>query len=367
MKRLVSIIAIAIACVFAMYAGKDKTKYRNALVLAYSPVNAVYEDDNIKLEIYNEQLYATNKTSKTIFIDLSQCFLINNGSSYPMFSVEQNEKYASKKGVSSSIEEFLSIAPSTGGKQNETFICRLAGSIYGQYSTTESPSDKFSEYDERLLTLLDELSTESLQADPKGKEYLGTTQCHLTEDESISNIGASIAYAFNKRSEEWTTVIISTWVSDVIFAPYYVEVPDDMKDDDKRGFAVKKTKPSIIHIKADSPFEFEEDKSPLIVCDWTGDYERGTFTLAPTNVKKTKKKGAGAIIGASLLTIATGGLTAGLLLNNEDIYYKKLIHFDGEEANWGKLSYLWTILKNDKLTNVPVPNYSKFKNDHLTK
>ena len=45
----------------------------------------MFEDDNIKLEIYNEQLWAVNKTKKTIFIDLSQCFMVHNGSSFPMF------------------------------------------------------------------------------------------------------------------------------------------------------------------------------------------------------------------------------------------------------------------------------------------
>ena len=128
-----------------------KTNFRTALVMAYSPANSVYEDDNIKLEIYDEKLWATNKTEKTIFLDLSQCFLTHNESSYPMFTKHQDEKKASRKGSSTSIDEFISIAPAVGLKQNETFICNLAGiGGYGKYTTTESPSGDFSEYDNSL-------------------------------------------------------------------------------------------------------------------------------------------------------------------------------------------------------------------------
>ncbi|MCM1356794.1 MAG: hypothetical protein NC212_10370 [Staphylococcus sp.] len=340
MKKLLSVIAFAIVSVFAVYAGNElKTNYRTSLVLAYSPTNSIYEDDNLKLEIYNEKLWATNKTSKTIFIDLSQCFLIHNGSSYPMFDKEQNEKNASKKKVSTSVDEFISIAPSVGTKQNETFICNLGGGVYGKYSTTESPSGDFSPYEERLLTLLNELINESLEGDPKGKQYLGTASRHLTEDESISNIGASIAYAFNKRSEDWTSVAISTWVSDVYLAPYYVEMPVDLKKEQKRGFGVKKTEASKLHIKADTPFEFMEDKSPVIVCDWVGDFKKGTFSLNPTWVSKKKGMGFGKVLLASFATLATGGAGAALFVNNEETFYKKVVIFHGENSDWGKMSY----------------------------
>ncbi len=341
MKKLLTIIVFTILWVFPSIAKDDlKTNFRTALVMAYSPANSVYEDENIKLEIYNEKLWATNKTPKTIFIDLSQCFLIHNGSSYPMFEKEQDEKNASKKKQSTSIDEFISIAPATGSKQNETFICNMAGGVYGKYSTTESPSGNFSEYEERLLTMMNELINESLEADPKGKDYLGTASRHLTEDESVSNIGASIAYAFNKRAEEWTNVILSTWVSDVYLAPYWVEVPKELKKDEKRGFGVKKTEASKLYVKANSPFEFEQDKSPVIVCDWTGDYKKGTFQLDPTWVSKKKGMSFGKAMFAAFATIATGGLGAVLFTNNDDTVFKKEIVFCGENDDWGKMTYM---------------------------
>lgn len=339
MKKIIFLCLCMIATVAS--AKKVSTDYRNALILAYSQVNSVYEDDNIKLEIYDERLWATNKTSKTIFIDLSQCFLVNNGSSYPMFDKKQDEKKASKKNYSTSIEEFLSIAPATGNKQNETFICNVSGGLLKKYSTTENPSKDFSDYDKRLLKIIGELVTESQNADPKKKSYLGIVSRHLTEDESISNIGASIAYAFNKKSEDWKSVTISTWVSDVIFAPYYVEMPREISKKEMRGFGIKEADPAKIHILANSPFEFEEDKSPIIVCDWDGNFKKGEFTLATTRIKKEKKKGMFGAIMASLVM----GPAAMTLVSFEEIYYNSVIKFDGSNANWGNMSFVDDILK----------------------
>ena len=228
MKKLMLMLALVCAAFLSAAAGDLKTNYRTALVMAYSPANNVYEDDNIKLEIYNEKLWITNKTNRTIFLDLSQCFLVHNGSSYPFYEKNQDEKNASKAKHSTTIDEFKSIAPSTGGKQNETFVCNMGTGIYGKYSTSESPSGNFSDYEERLLTIINEMVNESLSGDPKGKQYLGTSSRHLTEDESVNNIGASIAYAFNKRSEDWTPVTVSTWVSALSLAPYYVEMPPEL-------------------------------------------------------------------------------------------------------------------------------------------
>lgn len=59
--------------VLAVYLSFLFTSYRYELVYAYSQANSIYEDENIKLEIYNQEHWALNKTQKTIFIDLLQC------------------------------------------------------------------------------------------------------------------------------------------------------------------------------------------------------------------------------------------------------------------------------------------------------
>ena len=345
MKKVCFLSTIFCMVAFSALAGGTKTNYRNALILAYSQANSVYEDENIKLEIYNEQLWATNKTQKTIFIDLSQCFAVHNGSSAPLFDnseKKQGDKKASKMGASTSDDTYIPIAPVIGSKQNETYICNMSTRIYGHYSTSETPSGDFSEYDKRLLNIIGEMLDESMKGDPKGKEYQGTVVRHLTEDESINNIGASIAYAFNKKAEDWTNVSLSTWVSDVIFAPYFVEMPTDLKKKDKRGFGVKETAPAIIHVRANSPFEFDEDRSPIIVCDWEGNYKKGTFTLGSTWISKTKGPSFWQVVGA----VFTYGVT--LINSYSETSYKKKIEFDGAETEWGKMSFVDNIMKTEQ-------------------
>ena len=254
-------------------------------------------------------------------------------------SKKQGDKKASKKGVSTKDDEYISIAPSIGSEQNETFIVQMSTRIYGKYTTTESPSNDFTDYDKRLLTVVEELVSESLEADPKEKEYKGTAVRHMTEDESINNIGASIAYSFNKKSEEWTNVSLSTWVSDVIFAPFYIEMPQDLKKKDKKGFGIKETSPAVVHVRANSPFEFDEDRSPIIVCDWEGNYKKGTFELSPTRIAKKK----GNFLGRFLGGFFTFGATWFVPLS--ETTYKQIIHFDGAATDWGKLSYASDIMK----------------------
>ena len=337
MKKVLLFFAFFSIITLNAFAG-PKTDYRNALIFAYSQVNSEFEDDNIKLLIYNEQLWAINKTSKTIFIDYSQCFAFHNGQSTPLFDPEQKRlggKKASKQGATSE-ETFLTLAPSMGTKQNPTLICPLSVFSYGEYTTSETPSGDFTEYDKRLLNILESLLAESKNADPKGKEYKGTASRHLTEDESINVIGASVAYAFNKKSEDWTNVSLTTWVSDVIFAPYYVEMPKDLTKKEQRGFGVKETQPAVVHVRAKTPFEFDEDRSPIIVFDWEGDYKKGTFELNNPIVEKKKRPSFGKILFSTWSELSD---------IEEKIEYKKITRFDGPDTDWGKMSYASEILK----------------------
>lgn len=326
MKKITFIVTLIVLSSISAFAGNITTYYRNVLVFAYSQANSVYEDDNIKLEIYNERLWATNKTTKTIFIDLAQCFAFHNGTSMPLFpqSEEQNafkNGKASKRGVSTKDDVYITIAPSFGSKQKETYICNMSSRIYGKYSSSETPSNDFTDYDKRLLTIIGELTEE---AKTKGGKYEGTASRHLTEDESINNIGASIAYAFNKNTENWTSVTLSTWVCDVIFAPCYLEKAQKLSYKEKKGFNAKETDASALHIKADSPFEFDEDKCPLIVCDWKGNFNKGTFELKHT-FKFVNPKSLWKIVNSQ-----------------DDILEKRIIKFDGKNADWGRLSYYST-------------------------
>ena len=63
MKKTISMALMVLLCVISLHAKDNiKTNYRTALVMAYSPANNIYKDENIRLEIYNESLWAVNKT-----------------------------------------------------------------------------------------------------------------------------------------------------------------------------------------------------------------------------------------------------------------------------------------------------------------
>lgn len=336
MKKLLILVAM-----FSLFACKasavGRTTYRNALVYVYSKANSVYEDDNIKLEIYDQALWATNKTKKTLFFNLDQCFLTHNGSSFPMGSKKRNERYASIKGYTTSEDQFITIAPSTGNDQNPTFVCDMSTLIVGEYFSEGNPFDNFTDYDKRLFSVVGKLTEESqrntvssgkwvgLVGFKSSQKYMGTTKLHMSEDESINTIGASIAYASSKKAENWNSVVLSTWVSDVIFAPYYMEMPKKIKPGDRKGFNIKEVNPTIIHIKADSPFEFISDKNPIVVCDWVGDFYKGSFMLKNPRPKMEYSRKES--LGYKKRTIKYVG------------YCKCGINFDGSQANWGKMAY----------------------------
>lgn len=130
-----------------------------------------------------------------------------------------------------------------------------------------------------------------------------------------------------------------------------MELPEELSKKEKRGFGIKRTEAAQVHVKADSPFEFESDKSPIIICDWVGDFKKGEFTLGATWVKKKKKMGFGKILGATFATLLTGGIGAVLFTDYDATYYKKEINFNGQDANWGKMKYMKT------------PDLSQFNND----
>lgn len=67
-------------------------------------------------------------------------------------------------------------------------------------------------------------------------------------------------------------------------------MPKELSKKEKQGFGIKKTDPAYIVVKADSPFEFDDDRSPLIVCDWDGNFANGEFTLNTTRIEKRRNR-----------------------------------------------------------------------------
>ncbi|MDO4526192.1 MAG: hypothetical protein Q4B61_12775 [Bacteroidales bacterium] len=338
MKKLLVLLALCSFVVCHVSAGKKskmKTKYRNALIFAYSQANSVYEDDNIKLELYGDRLWATNKTSKTIFIAWDHSFIYRNGSAKPIYQKDTKDD-KSKKGVTDETDLFYSLPPKISEKQKPIELLVVTSSLWGGYSTSETPFGSFTEYDRRLFSAIETLTTEAKRKeDKKDDEFTGSSTIHFTEDESVLNIAVSLGYAFDKKAEEWNNIQLTTWISDVIFTPYYNEIPKEISKKEKKGFGAKESPYAVMHFRANSPFEeIDQEKRRCLIYDWEGDFEKGTFELTSSWPVKHKKIG----FWKAFAALTTG---FGLFLLAGDYgkhYYKYIVSFDGSEADWGKMS-----------------------------
>lgn len=332
MKKLLLLFAFICTIFFAGEAKSPERQYGLAFVMAYSPTASVYEDDNIRCEIYGGNVWASNKTEQPIFLDVDRIFLIHNGATYPVTSSSTD---GNSKAKVTSTDRFIVLAPQIGSEHKPNRLFQVDTKIYGKYTSTESPSKNFTVEEERLVNLVGEIIDESLAADPKGKQPLATVHRHLTEDESINKVGVSLSYAFSKETDSWTPIQINSWVSDVILCPYYVEMPEKLGDDEKRGFGAKKSDYATKVLKADSPFEFAMDNSPVIVCRWTGNYKKGEFTLNGTYVYRKGSFGD----NYKLMQAILGGdyMTARELSSKLEI--KSNVKFDGADTDWGTIKY----------------------------
>lgn len=253
---------------------KTDTKARVGLFLAFSGVDSKYEDDNVVVEIYNQELWVINKTNRTIYLDLAQCFVYYNDASFCLYEPdEKDEDHITET-------QLINIAP-----KDSKAIAGLGGYIAGLYSSNNKGLKKKArkKYNVHYLTedkinfmnIIDEMRMEL-----EGTRTNSTVR-HLTENESFIRLKAAIAYSFNKESkdgvEDVVPVVISSWVSDIILSKYYTLLPPPQEK--VKSLAAKKINPALVCVPADTPFEYDEEKSPIIGHDITIDLNKGQFVL----------------------------------------------------------------------------------------
>ena len=78
----------------------------------------------------------------------------------------------------------------------------------------------------------------------------------------------------------------------------------------------------------------------MVVYDWEGNFKKGTFKLNSTWVPKKKKMSFGKALLAGFATVATGGVGALLFVDLDNTIYKRSVTFDGQNDNWGKMTYM---------------------------
>lgn len=250
------------------------SKAHVGLFLAFSGVDSKYEDDNVVVEIYNQLLWVTNKTDRTIYLDLAQCFVYYNDTSFCLY--ESDEK---KEGHITDTQ-LINIAPNDNKP-----IASLGGYIAGLYSSNNKELKKkeqkkyavhfLTEDKINFMNIIDEM-----RMDLENTITNSTTR-HLTENESFIRLKAAISYSFNKESKDGVNdvipVVISSWVSDITLSKYYTLLPPPQEK--VKSLAAKKINPALVCVPAVSPFEYDEEKSPIIGLDITIDLNKGQFVL----------------------------------------------------------------------------------------
>ena len=233
-----------------------------ALLVTYSQTDNVYEDENIKAELVRLSLKITNKTNKPLFVDRSSSF----------YYVNDDAICLDEKNDDTSHAYYQPLAP-----KSDTWISS-----------------------DLRLQVMDYMET--MRYELANNQKKSCTSIHLTGDESFMKVKVYIKYDLEKyrsgdeKEREDHTFTISTWVSDMILSKYYIQEQDNIKRTNAVNMQGRMT--DIMHVFADRPFEYDEDRSPIDIYETT--FEKGKFNiyrLGASNEEKEGRSGKGGIGG----------------------------------------------------------------------
>lgn len=323
MKKLLFSLCMLIMCSSVLadeingFNVKDMDKQAHVgLFMAFSGVDNKYEDEHTIVEIYNEALWITNKSNRTIYLDLAQCFAYYNDEAQSLYVPDK-----AKKGNAVITEtQLITIAPNSTEP-----LCGLGTTIMGNYSAYKGKDVRIvNEYTEKFMNVVDELRIE-LESGNKN-----SAAKHLTEDESFIRLKAAIAYSFDKDSKDAVPVVISSWLSDVILSKYYTLLPPQQEK--TKSLSAKKVKPAMVCVAAERPFEYEEEKSPIMLYDININLKKGRFSLEPV-VTTEVKTNVFRLIGS----VYTMGLISPITKSNKNQFNQKVINWIGTNVDFTKI------------------------------
>lgn len=297
---------------------KMDDKAHIGLFMAFSGVDSKYEDDNVVVEIYNEALWLTNKTNRSIYLDMAQCFAYYNDESQSLYVPDASDK---KKGKNVITETQLKvIAPNSIEP-----ICGLGSYIAGTYSAYEGKDVRIvTEYTAMFMNIVDELRID-LEENNKN-----SSTKHLTEDESFIKLKAALAYSFNKDFEGAVPVVVSSWLSDVSLAKYFTLLPPQLEK--KKSLSARTVKPAMVCVGAESPFEYDTEKSPIMSYDITINLKKGRFTLGKIVITEVKTN-----FFRILGSVYTAGLISPVTKANKNQFNQMVINWVGNEIDFSKI------------------------------
>lgn len=323
MKKLLFSLCMYLICTNVMAeeingfeVGKMDKQGHIGLFMAFSGVDSKYEDENAIVEIYNEALWITNKTNRTIYLDLAQCFAYYNDDAQSLYVPDDKKK--NKDVVTET--QLRTIAPNSTEP-----LCGLGSYVAGTYSAYDGKDvHVVNDNTAKFMNIVDELRVE-LESENKN-----SATKHLTEDESFINLKAAIAYSFDKESKDAIPVVVNTWLSHVTLAKYFTLLPPQLEK--KKSLSARTVKPAMICASANSPFEYEDEKSPIMSYDITINLKKGRFTLSPV-VITNEKTNFFRLIGS----VYTMGLISPVTKANKNQFHQKVINWIGTDVDFTKI------------------------------
>lgn len=311
------------------YAGDDSgfdvkmdDKAHIGLFLAFSGVDSKTEDDNVALEIYDQCVWLKNKTEKTLYLNLAECFIEIYGETQSLYLPDKTLKTKQKGKTSQDVvqeEQWFTVAP---GKEES--IAYIGTGYYGTYSA----------YEGKDVRVLNDVTREFMQAVDEMRIEIekgaNSVTRHLTQDESFTRIKAMISYRFSSKQEDATSIAAETWLSDITLSKYYILFPP--KQEKERSLAAKKVKPAMVCVSAKQPFEYDKEKSPIIGCDIKVKLKKGEFTLdyLPTSKITTN-------FFRLLSSVYTYGLISPIKDKNKNRFDKLVINWLGDSVDFSKI------------------------------
>lgn len=323
MKKCLVIIASFLISL-EMFAGdisgfsikKMDEKAHVGLFMGFSGVDSKFKNSDVEVEIYNEALWITNLTNKTVYLDLAQCFAYYNDDPQCLYVPDK-----ARKGNTVITEtQLINIAPGATKP-----LCGLGTQVGGVYSAYEGKDVRVvTEKTSIFMGIVDELRIQFEEG------QLNCACKHLTEDESPIRLKAAIAYSFEKDCKDATPVVISTWLSDIVLAKYFTVLP--AQQEKTKSLAAKKVLPARVCVTADTPFEYEEEKSPIMSYDIEIALKKGRFSLSPVVTREVKTNFL-RILGS----IYTAGLISPISVDNKNQFHDKVIQWLGPNVDFTKI------------------------------
>ena len=254
MKKLI------LFAVLTLFISLNAIAQEQALILGYSQTNNVYEDENVKIELIRLALKVTNKTDKTIYIDRKSSFYYINDNSFCLF--EGKETHLKNETI---VEKDVDPIAPRGSKYiaglknplgNRTYDAG-GGSSFSLWSKKKgAAANHLSDQDVEFMGLV-----ETLRSELANNERKSSSSVHLTENESFMRIRVAVNYSEDPKMDKLVACNITSWISDMIMAKFFVRKQDKVVR--SNAVNVKGRMLNTMHVFADSPFEYDEDISPL--------------------------------------------------------------------------------------------------------